>query len=120
MEGQQVSGGQVNEMEHALSALSLGHALLRLGEVAAQGGLSDTSRDAVGATIRLLLAVPQDADHIRQHMHDQAGSIRAGENLPAQLSWLLDVVAREFEHQSGKKVPRRRSVQAGIQKDRSK
>lgn len=93
------SGGQVPEMEHALSALTLGHAVLRLGEAAAQPGLSDSSRDAISETFRLLRSPPRDSG---QQLRHQADRLRAGENQPLPLIWLLDVIAREFEGQPAK------------------
>lgn len=91
------SGGKVEELEDALSALALGHALLRLGELAAQDELADTSRDVIRKTLHLIQRDPQDHEQVRQDMRRQADRIIRNDDQTTRLSWLLEVVAREFQ-----------------------
>ncbi|GAA5236241.1 FUSC family protein [Verticiella sediminum] len=100
------SRGQVQQVEDALAALTLGHALFRLGEMQT-ADLAPLARDAVRETLRLACA-PLDDPHRagvilrecarRLGQADPQGNRPDGEQT-TRIRWLLGLAAREFsEH----------------------
>jgi uncharacterized membrane protein YccC len=90
------SGGHIADLESALNALTLGHALLWLGEMAAADELSDTNRATIGETLRLIQVPDDDFESVQQKLNAQAGRVVQKDDHTARLQWLLDVVAREY------------------------
>lgn len=91
------SGGQVQNLDHSLSALTLGHALLRLGEMSASDKFADESRDAAREILRLVQVPAHNSEQLRQQLDSLRDRIKQGEDCIPRLNWLLGVVAREVQ-----------------------
>jgi hypothetical protein len=98
------SGGQVEAVEDALAALSLGHVLLRLGEMQDSAALSDASRRAVRETLNLMSSSLDEPLQVGGTLRGLAAEIDAmntgaGKLDPGQsgrLQWLLELAAHDI------------------------
>ncbi|WP_210188992.1 FUSC family protein [Mesorhizobium sp. YR577] len=100
-----LSRGQVQEVEDALAALSLGHVLLRLGEMEANETLPATSRSAIWNAL-LLMRSPLDepkqaADALQQYaarlnMYDHLKSSLETRQR-SRIGWLFELAAQDIQ-----------------------
>jgi uncharacterized membrane protein YccC len=98
------SRGQDQEAEDALAALSLGHALFRLGEMEPAPDLPDPDRRIVRETLRLMAAPlvdPQDAGEKLRHYAGQITPLASTGDASAaahasRIRWLLGLAADDL------------------------
>lgn len=98
------SRGRVEDVEDALAALSLGHVLLRLGEMRDSAALTDASHRALQETIRLMSSSLDDPVRTGETLRGYAAGLDAvitgaGEpdpDQPSRLQWLLELAAHDL------------------------
>ncbi|BAI76231.1 hypothetical protein AZL_d04050 (plasmid) [Azospirillum sp. B510] len=98
------SRGQVREVDDALAALSLGHALFRLGEIASTTALPETCRGLIRETLRLTSSPIDDPRRAGETLRGYAIQIpkldrttdprEAGQS--SRLRWLLELAADDL------------------------
>ncbi|MCD9006462.1 FUSC family protein [Luteimonas sp. XNQY3] len=97
------SRGQVQQVEDALAALTLGHALFRLGDME-MADLPPLERDAVRETLRLTCAPLDDPHRVATRLRECARQLGQADPEGARpdgaqttrIRWLLELAAREF------------------------
>jgi hypothetical protein len=95
------SRGDIQESEDALAALSLGHVLLRLGEMQSDPTVSKTYLAAIGEVndlARMPMVAPKSVGEFLHHKALSLGRLGIVDTLSnrtreAQISWLLEVAA---------------------------
>lgn len=98
------SWGRVEDVEDALAALSLGHVLLRLGEMRDSAALTDASHRALQETLRLMSSSLDDPVRTGETLRGYAAGLDAvitgaGEpdpDQPSRLQWLLELAAHDL------------------------
>ncbi|MFG1342436.1 FUSC family protein [Xanthobacter autotrophicus] len=103
------SRGQVQEVEDALAALSLGHVLFRLGDMRFSQAHADIGDGFLRRTLHLTSTPMDDPLHAGKTLHDYAARLNpadTGDGFPdlgqtARLKWLLELAAQDLlEHAS--------------------
>jgi uncharacterized membrane protein YccC len=99
------SRGDIQESEDALAALSVGHVLLRLGEMQSDPTVSKTCLVSIGEVIDLTsmpMVHPKSVGEVFHHKGLSLGRLDvsdalANRNHDAQISWLLEVAALNLD-----------------------